>query len=107
MLPARPELRPSGQADRLQSLHHACKASEDALQLSQEQPSSSANGHPPQHGVGDTTPDALLSQGSQSGLDNGTHTEGSCFSRCVDPSSLSEPQHTRATEPVSAGLRVS
>ena len=77
------------------------EASEDALQLSQEQPSSSANGHPPQHGMGDTRPDALLMQGSQSGLGNSVHTE-EASSADVDPSTFSEPQHTQVTAPASA-----
>ena len=74
------------------------EAPEDAVQLSQEQPSTSANGHPPQHGMVDTTTDALLLQGSQSGLDNGIHTEEAA-SADVGPSSLSEPQHISATGP--------
>ncbi|CAK0760107.1 hypothetical protein CVIRNUC_002744 [Coccomyxa viridis] len=80
------------------------EASEDALQLSQEQPSSSANGHPPQHGVVDTTPAALMLQGSQSGLGNGHYTE-EASSADVDPSAFSEPQHQQITAPASANRK--
>ena len=80
------------------------KASEDALQLSQEQPSSSANGHPPQHGVVDTTPAALMLQGSQSGLENGHHTE-EASSADVDHSAFIEPQHQQITAPASANRK--
>ena len=79
------------------------EASEAALQLSQEQPSSSANGHSPQHGLVDTTPDASLLQGSQSGLDNGHHTEEASAAD-ADPSSNSEPpgNELHLTAPASA-----
>ena len=90
--------RPSRSAPEPAPRTEAC---EDALQLSQEQPSTSANGHPPQHGVVDTPPDALLLQGSQSGLENGHHTE-EASSADVDPSTFSEPQHQQMTAPASA-----